>query len=48
VPAEEQGLDVLDEQPISHAMKVRKRATSSAPAWPMMRLVGKPVAFHAV
>ncbi|MEY4181626.1 MAG: hypothetical protein RLZZ217_252 [Planctomycetota bacterium] len=35
-------------QPSSIARKVRKRATSSAPAWPRMRLVGKPLAFHAV
>ena len=35
------------EQPISQAMNVRKRATSRLPAWPTMRLVGNPDAFHA-
>ena len=36
------------EHPSSIAMKQRKRATSKQPAWPKMRLVGKPEAFHAV
>ena len=36
------------EQPSFMARNVRKRATSSAPAWPRMRFVGKPETFHAV
>ena len=36
------------EMPVSSAMNALNRAMSRQPAWPTMRLVGKPVTFHAV
>ena len=36
------------EQSSAMERNVLKRATSSAPAWPMIRCVSNPLAFHAV
>ena len=40
-------MHVADGDPVSIAMKARKRAVSRAPPWPMTRSRGKPEALRA-